>query len=81
MHNDMIAYLSAMNDTPDVLSTTADNFKGRIYKCQDGTIAQAGFKCLPTFSYWVVNGDPISLYRKLLQAMKNVEEKYEPDIN
>ena len=39
-----------------------------------------GFKCLPTFSDLGVNGDPTSLYSKLLQAMKTVEAKYETDI-
>ena len=32
-HNEMIAYLSAMNYMSDVFSATADMFKGHIYKC------------------------------------------------
>ena len=76
----MTAYLYTMNDMPDVFSATEDNFRGNIYKCQAGIIAQVGFKCLPTFSDLGVNGDPTSLYSKLLQAMKPVEAKYETDI-
>ena len=67
----MTAYLSAMENMPDLVSLT-EKFKGHIYKCLDGTIYQARFKCLTKFSDWVVNGDLTGLYSKLLQYVKSV---------
>ena len=76
----MTAYLSAVNDMPDLFSATY-NVKGRIYKCLAGTIYKVRFKFLSTFSDWLVYGEPTGLYIKLLQYMKNVEARYETDIH
>ena len=75
----MTAYLSAMENMPDLVSLT-EKFKGHIYKCLDGTIYQAHFNCIPKFKYWGVDGDPTSLYIKFLQAMKTVEARHETNI-
>ena len=60
--------------------SATEKVKGHIYKCLAGTIDQARFRCLPTFSNWGVGGDPTGLYSKLLEAMKTVEARYETNI-